>query len=141
MKKLVGLWIDHDKAICVTLQGEEETIETVESGAEGHFRLSGGWRPRSPYGPRSVVSEQKPDERRRHQLHAYYQKLIGMLRDADSIYVLGPGEAPLELEKEIAQSKAMAPKVAAVERADKMTKRQIAAKVKRFYGVSKERGR
>ena len=141
MKKLIGLWIDHDKAICVTLQGEAPTVERIESDVEGHFRLSGGSRTRSPYGPQAIVSEQKPDERRRHQLHAYYQRLIAAVRGAASIYIFGPGEAPLEFQKEIAKLKRGAPKIAAVERTDKMTDRQVAAKVMKFYGVSTERGR
>ena len=141
MKKLVGLWIDHDKAICVTLQGDTQAVERIESNVEGHFRLSGGWRTRSPHGPQVIVSEQKPDERRKHQLHAYYKKLIAAVRGASSVYIFGPGEAPLEFQKEIAKLKRAAPKVAAVERADKMTDRQVEAKVKKFFGASKERGR
>ncbi|HVO76391.1 MAG TPA: hypothetical protein VMT60_00265 [Candidatus Bathyarchaeia archaeon] len=141
MKRLVGLWVDHDKAVCVTLDGESYTTETIESGVEGHFRLSGGWRTRSPYGPQAIVSEQRPDERRRHQLHSYYRKLVAALRGADAIYIIGPGEAPHELQKEIAKLKGMASKVAAVERADKMTTRQIAARVKRFFKAPPLRGR
>jgi hypothetical protein len=137
LKKLVGIWIDHEKAVIVTLLGEQQMIERIESGAESHYRLSGGSRSRTPYGPQSVVSDRKPDERRRHQLHAYYQRLIEKLRDADSIYVLGPGEAHVEFEKEITASKRMAPKIASVERVDKMTDRQIAARVREFFKVKK----
>jgi len=137
MRKCIGLWIDHEKAVIVTLQGERQTIERLESGAESHYRLSGGSRTRTPYGPQSVVSDRKPDERRRHQLHAYYRQLIERFRDADAILILGPGEAPVEFEKEIAKLKQMAPKVAAVERADKMTDRQLAAKVRKFFRVTR----
>jgi hypothetical protein len=139
MAKLVGVWIDHNKAISVTIDGDTTTIETTESGVEGHFRLSGGWRTRTPYGPQSIVSEQKPDERRRHQLHAYYKKLVAGLRGADSIYIFGPGEAPHEVVKELELSKLLAAKLAAVERADKMTDRQVAARVKKFFRASEQR--
>jgi len=137
MKKLVGLWIDHEKAVIVTLDGERETIARVESGVESHYRLSGGSRSSTPYGPEDVASDKKPDERRRHQLHRYYQDIIRSLWDADSIFVLGPGEAHGELEKEIRRTKQMAPKLAAVRRVDKMTDRQVAAEVRKFFGVER----
>jgi hypothetical protein len=140
-KRLVGMWIDHDKAILVTLEGETETIEKIESGVEGHFRLSGGSRTSTPYGPQAIVSDRKPDERRRHQFHAYYTRLVAGLRGADSIYVFGPGDAAKEFMKELSKSKRLAPKVAAVERADKMTDRQVAAQVKKFFRAGEERGR
>jgi hypothetical protein len=140
-KVRVGIWIDHGKAILVTLGNETQTIDRIESGVEGHFRLSGGWRTRSPYGPQAVVSDRKPDERRRHQFHAYFAKLVALLRGADEIYIFGPGDAPKMFANEIAKSKRLAARVSAVARADKMTDRQVAAQVKKFFGASEERGR
>jgi hypothetical protein len=139
MAKNVGIWIDHAKAIAVTIEGARTTIERTESGVEGHFRLTGGSRTKTPYGPQTIVNEQRPDERRKHQLHAYYRKIVASLRDADSIYLFGPAEAPREIAKEIARSKRLSARLAGVGRADKMTERQIAAKVRAFYRASEER--
>ena len=47
--------------------------------------------------------------------------------------IFGPGEAKLELEKELRKLKELATKVVAVEAADKMTEREIAAKVRRYF--------
>ena len=47
--------------------------------------------------------------------------------------IFGPGEAKLELEKELNESKELRAKVVSVEAADKMTERQIAAKVRRYF--------
>jgi hypothetical protein len=137
MRKLIGIWIDHEKAFVVTLRDEEQSIERIDSGVEGHYRLSGGWRTRTPYGPQAIVSDRKPDERRRHQLHAYYRQLITKVRDADWIYVFGPGEAAAEFKKEVEKSKLLGPRIAAVERVDKMTVRQVAAKVRKFFHVAR----
>jgi hypothetical protein len=63
----------------------------------------------------------------------YYQKIIRAIRDARKIMIFGPGEAKLEFEKELRKSKELAAKVVAVEAADKMTERQIAAKVRRYF--------
>jgi len=47
---------------------------------------------------------------------------------------MGPGEAKLELKKEIEKSKALIPKIVGVQTSDKMTNNQIAAKVKSYFG-------
>jgi hypothetical protein len=49
------------------------------------------------------------------------------------VLIFGPGEAKLELENEIRKSKELARKLVGVETADKMTERQIAAKVRRYF--------
>jgi hypothetical protein len=54
--------------------------------------------------------------------------------DADKILIMGPGEAKLELKKEIEKSKALIPKIVGVHTSDKMTNNQIAAKVKSYFG-------
>lgn len=66
------------------------------------------------------------------KLNKYYETVITALRGADSVLVLGPGEAKSELEKRIACERAVV-RIVAVETADKMTNRQIADHVRRYY--------
>ena len=136
MKKYAGIWIDHEKAFVVLIHGEKAALHRIESNVEGRIRLSGGSRSRTSYGPQDVASETKIDRRRKHHLQDYYQKVMHGLVDADKIMVLGPGEAKAELAKEIRNSKELAAKIVSIERADKMTREQIIAKVKEFFGVS-----
>jgi len=133
MKKKVGLWIDHEKAFCVSIAGEKESREKIESRIDGHVRLSGGSRSRIPFGPQEVASEKKADEKRKHQIKRFCQNIIQFLEDADKVYIFGPGEAKRELEKEIRKRRGMADKLVGIEAADKMTEAQIAAKVRRFF--------
>ena len=137
MKKHIGVWVDHEKAFIASIVKDDEmtkeTIFCIKSNVEGHVRLSGGSRSRTPYGPQEVASERKMHERRKHHLRLYYQKIIRAIRGAQKIVIFGPGEAKLELEKELNESKELAAKVFAVEAADKMTERQIAAKVRRYF--------
>lgn len=133
MKKKVGMWIDHQKAFCVSITGERERLEKIESHINKHVRLSGGSRSRTPFGPQDVASEKKTDEKRKHQLKKYCQRVISFLEDADRIFIFGPGEAKREIEKEIRKKKGMADKIAGIEAADKMSEAQIAAKVRGFY--------
>jgi len=60
----------------------------------------------------------------------------GRLRDAERILICGPGEAKFELEKEIKKSKELSARIVGIKPADKMTERQILAKVKVFFASS-----
>jgi hypothetical protein len=133
-KNYAGLWIDHRKAIVVPITDEGETIEKIESDIERKVRLSGGSRTaKKPYGPQQVSVDGKQEERIKHQLREYYQVIIRRIKDANKILIFGPGEAETELKKEIEKSKELALKKITVEAADKMTERQIAAKVRQFF--------
>jgi hypothetical protein len=139
MKKRVGVWIDHEQAVILSIVNGREETERIKSAAEGRVRLSGGARSRSPYGPQEIASERKREERRRHQLHRFYGEVTEAIRDADRIFIFGPGEAKLEFEKELRRSKQLAVRIAAVETADKMTEPQLAARVRAFYQLPRKR--
>lgn len=137
MSGSVGLWIDHREAIIVTIDDSgQETVQCIKSGVERKTRLSGGSRGRSPYGPQDVAKEQTRDHRFQRQLDEYYERLIEYLEEAESIWIFGPGEAKTELAKKVKKIKSMADKLSGTESADKMTKPQIAARVREHYKVA-----
>ncbi len=133
MKRYVGIWIDHERAFIVSIVDNQEEVACIESNVEGHYRLSGGSRSSTPYGPQDVASERKIEDRRRHHLHQYYEKIIREIRDSEKIFIFGPGEAKIEFRKEVEKSKDLSSKITKVETTDKMTEKQIAAKVREFY--------
>ena len=133
MPKSVGIWIDHEKAFIVTLREGRQEIMRMESNVEGHVRLSGGSRTATNWGPTDVMPEGRPERRRAHHLARFYRDIIDRTKEAGSFYIFGPGEAKDELAKEIRKAKSLAPRIAAVDAADKMTERQIAAKVQTFF--------
>ena len=133
MKKYVGIWVDHRKAVVVSLDGEGESVFHVESGVEASFRVSGGSRSLSPYGPQDAVSEKRTMLKRRGHLRDYYRRIIDIIHEADRLLIVGPGEAKAELEKEIKKLKSLGGKIVGVLPADKMTERQIVARVKRQF--------
>jgi len=65
-------------------------------------------------------------------LNIYYEAVIACLRDAESILIFGPGEAKGELKKRLEKSK-LGGRIAGVEIVDKMTDRQIAAKIRQYF--------
>jgi hypothetical protein len=133
-KNYAGLWLDHRRAFIVSITDDAETIKRIDSDIERKVRLSGGSRTaKTPYGPQQVSVDGKQEERIKRQLRQYYQQIIRRIQDATKILILGPGEAKTELKKEMEKSKELVAKKIIVESADKMTERQIAAKVRQFF--------
>ncbi|MBE0683670.1 MAG: hypothetical protein IH589_17335 [Anaerolineales bacterium] len=123
MKKQVGLWIDHRKAVIVLITDEGEEIKKIVSGMEKHVRFTGG------DGSEEGSSEDVRDRQFGNHLNSYYDEVIAFIRDADSIQIFGPGEAKGELEKRI-EHEGLKARILAIETVDKMTDKQIAAKVR-----------
>lgn len=136
MNYKTGIWIDHKKAVIVCIKEKKVTTETIESGIEKRVRFSGGARShKAPYGPQEIASETRRDEKYHRHLKNFYKKVTDNIHNAERIFIFGPGEAKIELKKHIEESsKDLAMQVRGMESADKMTDRQIAAKVKEFFG-------
>ena len=132
MKKEIGLWIDRREAILVVLTDGEEEITHITSSNGKRVRYSGSSHSKTPQGLKEVTSEDQRDRKSGNQLNLYYDEVIAVIRDAETIQIFGPGEAKGELEKRIERNglKAHMP---ALEAADKMTDRQISAKVREHF--------
>jgi hypothetical protein len=61
MKRKVGLWIDHRKAVIVFLAGEEEEMKLVKSNVEKQIRRAGGSRSCGPFEPQAVPSDDRKE--------------------------------------------------------------------------------
>ena len=66
-------------------------------------------------------------------LKTYYDEVISYIRDAESILIFGPGEAKAELKKHMEKSKELSGRIVGIETVDKMTDRQIAAKIRKYF--------
>ena len=133
MNAEVGLWIDHKKTVIVNGQGNE--IVTLESNLEEDPRLTSG-HGKTPFGAKVFLTDNHLDRRFMERLNKYYLDVIAKLRDARSIVIMGPGEAKFELEKRL-QHAGLKENVVAIETADKLTDRQIAARVKKYFASLK----
>lgn len=131
MDRNVGVWIDHDKALIVQLQGSKEVRMQLASEVERHTRQHGGGRPATPFG----VSETRADRRRENQIKAWCREVMEAVADADRIYLLGPGEAKRDLLREMEKSRSMAGKIVGCDSADHMTENQVAAQVREYFRV------
>jgi hypothetical protein len=132
MRTEVGLWIDHREAIIVSLTGDAEETRTIASGSGKHLRYSGSSHSKTPEGLKEVTSEDGRDRKYENVLNEFYDEVVAMVRSADTIQIFGPGEAKGELEKRLERA-GLKEHVLAIEAADKMTDRQIAAKVRKRF--------
>jgi len=123
MKKNIGLWIDHRKAVIVIITEDGEEIKKITSNMEKHVRFTNG------NGSENGSSEDVRDRQFGNHLNTYYDEVIAVIRDADSIQIFGPGEAKGELEKRL-EREGLKARILVVETVDKMTDRQISAKVR-----------
>ena len=126
MKKNIGLWIDHRKAVIVIVTEEGEELKKITSNMEKHVRYTDG------NGSEDGSSEDVRDRQFGNHLNSYYDQVIAVLRGADSIQIFGPGEAKGELEKRL-EHEGLKAHILAVETMDKMTDRQISAKVRERF--------
>jgi hypothetical protein len=126
MKKQAGLWIDHRKAVVVLVTDEGEEIKKITSNMGKHVRFTGGT------ASEDGSTEDVRDRQFGNRLNSYYTDVIALIRDADSIQIFGPGEAKGELEKRL-EHEGLKAYVLAVETVDKMTDRQISAKVRERF--------
>ena len=125
MKKEIGLWIDHRKAVIVIVSDDGEEVREITSHMEKHTRFAGR-------GSEHGSDEDMRDRLFENHLNAYYDRVVAAIRDGDSIQIFGPGEAKGELQKRL-ESEGLEGRIVGVEAADKMTVRQIAAKVRRRF--------
>ena len=130
MDRNVGLWIDHKQAYAIWY--DDGKVEVIPSQIEPPAHYSGGTRLGGKLNAKADT-ELRHNDRFKLQLQKYYQQVIAALKRADSIFIMGPGEAKIELEKAIKKNKDLQRRILKVETAAKMTKNQMVAYVKNFY--------
>ncbi len=133
MKKYAaGVWIDHRKALMVFVTPAGESSTHILSKVESQLRRSGDSPMKGRYAADQVPADDSRQKALTGELNIYYDAVVAALRNAGSFVILGPGEAKDELKKRLVKSK-LGGRVCAVETADKMSDRQIAAKVREYF--------
>jgi stalled ribosome rescue protein Dom34 len=130
MDRNVGLWIDHKQAYAIWY--EDGRVEVISSHIEPPAHYSGGTQLGGKLNQKGDM-ELHHNDRFRLQLNKYYQQVMSALKEADSIFIIGPGEAKIEFEKTLRKNKSMQHRILKVETTDKMTKNQMIAYVRKFY--------
>lgn len=125
MKKEIGLWIDHHKAVIVILTLQGEVMRHIESAIESPAQLPG-----LSTGDGSQVKIS--DWQFANRMDRYYATIVHHIQDAESILIFGPGEAKDELEKQLERS-GLEDHIVDIQNDGEMTDRQISGKVRRYF--------
>lgn len=135
MKKKMGIWIDHKKAIIVSLNGEKENVIEIESNIENAVYHDKEGNKGTFSGSHHGNSETKFDERKINQLNDFLKEVIAKIKETDELFVFGPAETKTKLEQKIYSEKSFdISKLKSVATADSnMSSNQIIAMVKEFY--------
>jgi stalled ribosome rescue protein Dom34 len=133
MTQKVGLWIDHRKAVVVSLGEGETTTRTIESNVGQRVRSQGGSRAATVYSHQGATYEPGRDQKYERHLNEYYDEVASAIAGADAILVMGPGEAKTEFGKRLERSGVDRSRVR-IETSDKLTEPQIVEKIKVHFG-------
>ena len=125
MNKRVGLWLDRNKAVIVSIANNTEARRIITSDME-HYVLY------STIVPGDGAPENMRDRRFWNHLDEYYEKIMEDIRDATEIQIFGPGIAKYELQKHL-ESEGLGGHIVSIEDADKMTDFEIATKVQKRF--------
>lgn len=131
-KTMVGIWMDHKKAVLTICSDEIQKTALVHSRVARWSKATGGSRGALPYGYNGGGAEDKKDHRRDHALHDYFRGLLEKLRAADEIYLMGPGLAKKEFKKFLDENHFGA-RVMGLSQKDHLTENQIAAETRAFF--------
>ena len=125
MNKRVGLWLDRDKAVIVSIANNIEAKRIITSDME-HYVLY------STVVPGDGAPENLRDRRFWNHLGEYYDKILMHIRDAREIQIFGPEVAKYELQKRL-EDEGLAGNIVSLEEEGKLTDHQIAAKVQERF--------
>jgi len=123
--KKVGLWLDRNKAVIVSIANKTEGRRIITSDME-HYVLY------STVVPGDGSPENPRDRRFWNHLGEYYDKIIAHIRDAEEIQIFGPEVAKYELEKHL-EREGLAIHIVSMEDAEKMSDLQIGIKVQKRF--------
>ena len=137
MAHKAGIWIDHKKAVIVSLSADGVTAKTLESDVGPHARYSDRAGYPTAGGPQDGRGEKRYEERYGQHLDRYYDEVIKQLGQPEALLIFGPGEAKLQLKERLSGSKALSEHIVEMETTDKLTDPQIVAKVKGHFGIDR----
>ncbi len=135
MSNKLGLWIDHEKVVIVSITKTEEKIKEILSEVETQPRRTGDSPMKGDYEALKVPADDSYQKALTQDFNTYYDEVISSIREAKSIFIFGPSSAKDEL-KERLDGNNFGGKVVGIETSDSMTNPQIVAKVRQFFAES-----
>jgi stalled ribosome rescue protein Dom34 len=127
-----GVWIDHHRAVVILLTDDEENVLQILSDHDASARSPTGLRAKASYRPYEFDADCQRERKVMIRLIEYYDEVIACVREAQSVLILGPGEAKREFRRRIA-SKKFRGHIAEMQTAAKLTDHQIEDYVRQHF--------
>jgi hypothetical protein len=124
MATKAGVWIDHQQATVVLITSTGQEIKKVSAG--------GGKPSKVPFTKNDFIAEDKRERKIEDARKKVFDAVLACIRGADALLILGPGEAKGEFNKHI-KAKKLRGLAVTQETADRLTDRQLAAKVGEYF--------
>jgi len=135
MATKAGVWIDHKQAVLVLITEAGQEIKKIAFDIGKPTLPARSSSKKNKYTPNDFVAEDRLGRKLENDRKSYFDDVITGIKGADALLILGPGEAKGELSKQI-KAKKVRGVVVELETTDKMTDRQIAAKVQQHFATS-----
>jgi hypothetical protein len=138
MQKSIGIWVDHRRAVIVSLMGEHQSIETVDSGVhsqpanESGGRGAGGQNSKGAGNPTRIPEGEEERNFDQH-IKKFYREVESNLDGAVSILIFGPGQARMELKKHLESNKRFSDINIETEAADRMSTEEATRKTREHF--------
>ena len=124
MNAKVGIWIDHKKAVIVSVARDHNAVTRLQSALRPH---------RHYHGAQDGGGEKKYEARHAQRVSHFVDAVARHVERGDEVLILGPGESKGALARRIRQIKSLKGVATTAAAADKLTEAQIVAAVRRRY--------
>jgi hypothetical protein len=129
----VGIWIDQKEANLITLTKNAIHSKTIYSDIETRIRTEGESKQFGRFGDQYLVDEKGKDNRVKEYTQKYMLRIVKELSKADEIFLFGPAQMKMKLEKLMSGLPELAIKLKGTKTSENMTHNQKLAYVKDFY--------
>ena len=124
MNAKLGLWIDHKKAVIVSVAREHSAVTRLRSSLRRHGRY---------HGAQDGGGERKYEARHEQGVTHFVDAVARHVERGDEVLILGPGESKSALARRIRQIKSLKGVATTAASADRLTEAQLVAEVRRRY--------
>jgi len=133
-EKKVGIWIDQEKALIVRIEGEgPPVLEKMKSEVESRIRIPGEGKVSARFGQSFIDDKEKKQHRQHNQREKFFKEIIKEIKNADYLYLIGPGPAKDGLYNALENDQTARIKVILTEPTDRLTQQQLIVKIESFF--------
>ncbi len=133
MKKNIGIWIDSNKAVIITLSNNTHSLKKIESNIVFRERVEGETKKYGRFGGQYLTYEKNRENRRNELTNLFFKKLVKEISNCSAIVLFGPSTMKIQFDKEIKKNMQIAAKLVGAYNSDSITENQMVAWVKDFY--------